>query len=209
MMDALRVWALALRDLWDNLLPGAVAYNVFWLLLCLLVVPAGPATVALFYVANLMVHRRAPVYVSEYFGYVRRFFGVGLRWGVVNLVALAIIVADILLTRQIDSLIGVIGLRFFVGVLLAWILLQIYALPLLFEQEEPSVRLALRNAGVLLLQNPFFSLTLVLLILLVELVSTLLIFVAVMIAGTFAALAGNHAVLNRLDAHRTDVNSAS
>lgn len=206
-VDAFRVWALALRDLWDNLLPGAMAYNLFWLLLCLLVVPAGPATVALFYVANLMVHRQAPVYVSEYFGFVRRFFGVGLRWGAANFVALALIIADTLLTRQMDSVIAAIGLRFFVGVLVAWIMLQIYALPLLFEQEEPSLRLALRNASVLLLRNPFFSLTLVLLIMLVELISTLLVFVVMMIGGIFAALAGNHAVLNRLDAYRADVPS--
>jgi hypothetical protein len=84
-----------------------------------------------------------------------------------------------------------------------WLLLQLYVLPLLFEQEVPSIKLALRNGAVMLGRNPLFSATLGALLVLALLVGTLLFAVSLAAGGVFLALVGNHAVLNRLAAHRT------
>ena len=86
--------------------------------------------------------------------------------------------------------------------LLAWLLVQLYALPFLFEQETPSVRLALRNGVSMLGSNLLFSATLGVLLAVALAVGILFFLVTFAAGGVFLALVGNHAVLNRLAAHR-------
>lgn len=198
MKQPLRVVAAAAGDVWDYLL-NAVAYNLMWLCLSLLVVPAPPATLALFYVAHQIAGGRAPVYLTEYLRHVRRLFGLGWRWGALNAVALFFILGDILITSRVEQTPLVwLGHKFFIATLVAWGLIQFYALPLLFEQAEPSVRLATRNGAVMLAKNPGFSILLGLLVSLLLLASALLLIVPVVLGGVFVALVGCHAVANRL-----------
>lgn len=209
MIEALQVLRSAFGDLWDHLL-NAVLYNLMWLVLCLLIVPAPPATVALFYVANQTAHRRAPVYVTDYLRDVRRLFGVGWRWGVVNAGVLFVLVGDIVITGRIEgSRWASTGQMLFVALLAGWILVQLYALPLLFEQEQLSVRLALRNAAIMLIRNPAFSVVLGALVAFLLVISTLLVILTALAGGMFVALAGNHAVLSRLPDQRTAANRES
>lgn len=58
---------------------------------------------------------------------------------------------------------GASPLRFFAVLwaygLLFWLALHVYVYPLLFRQEEPSIRLLYRNAFLLVIRRPLFSLT--------------------------------------------------
>jgi len=197
MADAWRVVRAALRDLWGDLLTTVVC-NLLWVLCSLLVVAGPPATVALFYVANRMAHGE-PTDPSDFLRALRRYLGAGWRWGAVNAVLLFLLVGDIILTGRLSqSAAGHLAQGFFVAALAAWLVVQLYALPFLLEQEIPSVRQALRNGAVMLGANASFSAALGVLLVLVLLAGTVFFFVTFAAGGVFVALVGNHAVLSRL-----------
>jgi positive regulator of sigma E activity len=132
---------------------------------------------------------------------VLRHFGLGWRWGLVQAIPLFLLVGDVALTGRLGQGPGV---RLVQGLYLAglavWLLLQLYVLAFLFEQETPSVRLALRNGSLMLGSNLLYSAALGTLLLLVLTAGALFFFVILAAGGIFLALAGNHAVLNRLAA---------
>ncbi|HSJ53597.1 MAG TPA: YesL family protein [Anaerolineae bacterium] len=202
MKDAWSVVRAALAHTWHDLITTALV-NLAWLLLCLPVVTAPPATLALFYTANRMA-RGEVTDAGDFFRALPRYFWPAWRWGLLNLAMLALLVGDILLSGRLGA--GSGGARLVQGLYLAglafWLLLQLYVLAFFFEQEEPSLRLALRNGALMLGTNPVFSTSLLLLVLLALLLGSLLFFVSLAAGGLFVALVANHAVLNRLEAHR-------
>ena len=201
MNDAWRVIRAALRDTWSDLLTTAVV-NLLWLVLTVLIVTAPPAALALFYTGNRIAHGE-PADPGDFMRAVRRFFGVGWRWGLVNGALFLILVGDAILTGRLSQSSGA---RLAQGLYLAglgvWLLLQLYVLPFLFEQESPSLRLALRNGAVMMGANIRFSAALGILASIVLLAGTALFLVTLAAGGVFLALVGNHAVLNRLATHR-------
>lgn len=195
--DAWRVIRAALGDLWGDLLTTTVC-NLLWVVLSLLVVTGPPATVALFHVANRIAHGEATD-PGDFLRALLRYPSVGWRWGLVNGVMLFLLVGDVILTGRLSqSATARLAQGFFVAALAIWLLLQLYVLPLLFEQETLSLRLALRNGAVMLGTNVPFSVVLGALLLFVLLAGTLFFLVTFAAGGIFVALAGNHAVRNRL-----------
>jgi len=200
MTEAWSVLHAALRDTWDDLFTTAVC-NLLWLFFNLVLVTGPPATVALFYYANRLAHGE-PTGVGDFLRAVRRYFGVGWRWGLVNGVLLFLLVGDVILTGQLSQSAGArLAQGFFLAGLLAWLLLQLYTLPFLFEQETPSVRLALRNGAAMLGNNLLFSVALGVWLGGILLLGTLLFMLSLAAGSVFLALVGNHAVLNRLNAY--------
>lgn len=203
MKDAWRVVRAALANLWHDLFTTAVV-NLSWLLLCLPVVTGPPATLALFYTANRIASGEVTD-PQDFFRALPRYFWLGWRWGLLNLVMLVVLVGDILLSGRLGA--DSNGARLVQGLYLAglafWLLLQLYVLGLVFEQEEPSLRMALRNGALMLGTNLVFSTSLLLLILLALILGSLLFFVSLAAGGLFVALVANHAVRNRLAAQRT------
>jgi len=200
MADAWSVLRAALRDTWDDLWSTAVC-NLLWLLLSLSFFLGPPATAALFFYANRLAHGESTG-VGEFLRAVRRYFGVGWRWGLVNGVMLFLLVGDVILTGRLSQSAGM-GLvqGLFLAGLLVWLLLQLYTLPFLFEQETPSVKLALRNGAAMLGNNILFSVALGVLLGCILLLGTVAFMLSLAAGGVFVALVGNHAVLNRLAAH--------
>ncbi|MGH2538054.1 MAG: DUF624 domain-containing protein [Candidatus Promineifilaceae bacterium] len=197
MSAARRVIRAALRDTAADLFTTAVV-NLLWLLLNALVVAGPPATLALFYVGNRLAHGEVTD-PRDFLAGLRRYFGLGWRWGAMNLLAIAFLLGDIALSgRLFDGPTRLLVQGFYAGVLLLWLCLQLYVLPLLFEQEAPRLGLALRNGLVMLGRNPGFSLGLALLLALVLAAGTIFFLVVVAAGGVLVALVGNHAVLNRL-----------
>jgi hypothetical protein len=110
---------------------------------------------------------------------------------------------DVILTGQLSqSPLARLAQGFYLAALGVWLLLQLYVLPFLFEQETLSVWMALRNGAMMLGGNLFFSVALGLLLVTTLLVGTLLFLISVAAGGVFVALVGNRAVLNRLAAHQ-------
>jgi hypothetical protein len=188
----------ALGDVWNHLFDVA-AISVAWLLLVLLVVPGPPATLALFDAAT-RIHTRETVTLGDYLRLVGRWFGPGWRWGAAMLAAGLIVAVDL---RAAPEVFGAAALPFTLALALlagVWLLIQFYALALLQRQESPSLRLAWRNAGVMLLTNPLYSLVLAAVVAAL-LAASLAVLVVNLLAGPmFVAFAAASAVDDRLRA---------
>lgn len=201
MADAWQVFRKTLSDLWDELYLLAMV-NVLWIALNVLVVTGPPATAGLF----LLTHRLAcgeAVGLRDFFEGFRRYFWRSWLWGIVAGAGFFILGGDAVLIGGLSSADYVIFIQgFFLMLLFLWVFVLLYAFPLILEQEQPSLRLALRNALVIFASNQSFSITIFGLALLVALLSTLLVAPWGIITVVFLALLGNHAVLDRLAAWR-------
>ena len=87
----------------------------------------------------------------------------------------------------------------YVILLIFWLMLQMFALPFLFEQEQPSIVQALRNATVFVRRN-FIFVSMLSLLLVVSLALGTLAFMLTFVFGmALIAFTGNHAVLESLE----------
>ena len=201
MSDAWQVFRKTLSDLWDEMYL-LVVVNVLWIALNLLLVTGPPATAGLF----VLTHRLAcgeAVGLRDFFEGFRHYFWRSWLWGIVAGMGFFILGGDAVLLGNLSSADYIVIIQgFFLMLLFLWAFLLLYAFPLILEQEQPSLRLALRNALVMFASNPSFSITIFGLALLVALLSILLVAPWGIITVVFLALLGNHAVLNRLAFHR-------
>ena len=201
MSDAWQVFRKTLSDLWDEMYL-LVVVNVLWIALNLLLVTGPPATAGLFVLTHRLARGEA-VGLRDFFEGFRRYFWRSWLWAIVAGAGFFILGGDAVLIGSLSSADYVIFIQgFFLMLLFLWAFVLLYAFPLILEQEQPSLRLALRNALVMFAGNQSFSITLFGLALLVALLSTLLFAPWGIITVVFLALLGNHAVLNRLAAWR-------
>lgn len=198
MRDALRVVRSAIVDLWDHLVL-VIACSLTWLGLVLLVIPGPPATMALFEFADRIARREHLLEFRDYLRAIGPRFGLGWRWAAINILVLAILLIDIRVApRMFAPSVAVPLQTFFLLALAMWIVVNWYALAFLFQQRDPSVRLALRNGAVMLVQHPFFSLVLVVLTAILLGLSLILVIVNLLFGPMLVALISTHAALNRL-----------
>jgi uncharacterized membrane protein YesL len=199
MKNAFRSIRSALGDIWEHL-PLAIAYSLTWLVLTVLIIPGPPATLALFDVTERLVRRDHLLGYRDYLRAVRAHFGVGWRWAAICGPVLALLLIDILVAPQMFSPSVAMPLQmFFIGALALWIVINWYALAFLFQQQELSVRQALRNGAILLLQHPLFTLVIALATALLLWLGMILILVNLFFGPILVALIGTHAVLSRLE----------
>lgn len=197
MKAVVTVLRLALLDLWDDLW-NAVVCNLIWLVSLALVIPGPPATLALFYYANRLAHGEAAD-LGDFFRALRRYWSPAWRWGLANLALLLILAGDIaLLTPSGPAITLRLAQGFYLALLLIWLLLQLFTLPFLFEQETPRLRQAWRNAAVLLGRQIGFSLALALGLGITLFIGAVAFLVSLAAGGVFTAIAANRAVLYQL-----------
>jgi len=195
------------RALWSDLFSTALC-NLLWLVGLLLVIPAPPATAALFYYGNRKAHGEVSG-VEDFLFALKNYWWVGWRWGLANLVLIAILWGDYRLTGSLSqSNVGHFIQGFYLTLLAAWLLIQLYALPFLFEQEQPGVRDALRNGAVLLGRKPGFSALLGLMLVLILGAGVPLFMLSLAGGGVFLAVVGNQAVIKHLNAGKATINQA-
>lgn len=199
MKNAFRVVRSAIVDLWDSVFLVAFC-SLVWLLLVLLIIPGPPATLALFDMAERFARREHLLEFRDYLRAVVRRFGLGWRWAAINIPVVALLLIDIRVVPNMVSPTAAIALQwFFIFALALWLVTNWYALAFLFQQQEPSLRLALRNGAVLLFQNPLFTLILVVITAVLIGLSLVLIIVNLLFGPMLVALISTHAVLNRLE----------
>ncbi len=160
MTHAYHVFIESFRLLYRNIFP-LIWMNVLWLVLSLPIVSWPPATAALYHVVHQVVAGKDITTRLFFEGFRRHFY---LSWGLVGL-NLALLVfagyAVIFYLNQSD------WLRFvavpFIYLLLFWLMMQMYLFPLLIAQQEKRMTWIFRNAILLILRHPQFSITLSLL----------------------------------------------
>ncbi len=198
MKNALYVIRASIVDLWEHLVL-VMACSLTWLVLVVLIIPGPPATVALFEMAERLARREPLLEWRDYLRAVRARFGLGWRWAAIVTPVVAILLIDILAMPRIFSpTVAAPAQWFFIVTLALWLVVNWYALALLFQQKALSMRLALRNGAVLLLQHPLFTFVLTAVTALLLWLGVILVLVNLLFGPMLVALIGTHAVLDRL-----------
>ena len=194
----LRVLGYSFRDIWQELWTIFLVHLLF-LLGNILIVTGPPAILALFYYGNRIAHGET-ANERDFLQAMRDYWKPAWRWGLINLSVIGLLVGDYYLTGKIAKNSNIVGFvqGLYVTLLAGWLILQLFALPFLFEQKQPSVFQALRNATVFIRNNLVFVLALAFLLGLSLTLGTLLFMMTFVFGGAFLAFAGNHAVLEHL-----------
>ena len=150
------VLAASIRDFYDEMLV-MVAANLVWFFLSILVLPFPPLTFGVFYMTNQVAHGRIPR-VGMVFEGARRYLLKSWQVAIATLVIVGLLWVNIVFYGRFNTMPARIVQLVWFYVLLFWLLSQLYVLPLLLEMESPRLLLAYRNAALLVLANPGFTL---------------------------------------------------
>ena len=127
----------------------------------------------------------------------------GIVLGIVNIAILGILYVNFSSYGSQTSLLFRALRVVWITILVLWLGIQLYVWPILEEMEQPTLRGALRNAAVMVLLNPFFTLILLAVIGVVGLISTIVVAPWLLLTASLIACIGNAAVLNRLQVVRS------
>ena len=197
----LRVIAWALSDWWDDWI-NMTLIGLLWLLCWATIVLGPPATFGLYYVTNQLAHGRS-LGLSGFVEGGKRYFAKSWLWMLLNLVVATAVVANIWFYGQFEADWAGIVRPFPLFLGLAWLVVQFYALPYLMEQEEESLKLALRNGLFTLLAAPGYTAVVAGLAALIAVLSVWLVAPAFLGIPCLIAGLGNHAVRERLETYRS------
>jgi hypothetical protein len=196
---AFKILARAFRDVWQELWTILIVQLLF-ILGQFLIVFGPPVTVAMFYYCNRIVHDELAT-ERDFLNAVRHYWKPAWRWGGLNLLVIGFLLLDYTLTGNSvkDLRLASFMQGFYIALLGFWVMLQIFALPFLFEQEQPSVMSALRNSTVFMRKNVILVIVLTLLLAISLIIGTLAFMLTFVFGTALVAFAGNHAVLEALE----------
>ena len=156
LIDAWAVIGSAIADVRD-IGVYLVVLNIVWFFSSALIITAPPATAALYAITREFGFGNR-VDWQDFFRLMRRYFWTGWRWGLLNILAVLIYGANLLFYTNQQPPFNLLGRGIWTSAFLMWIITQMYCFPVLLEQERPVVRIAVRNAFVLVLRHPIFTL---------------------------------------------------
>lgn len=194
MRDGFRVW----RRAWRHLNHRGYLYiwgNVLWALLSLPLITAPLAWAALCFL-SYQSYRSYSVTLDDFWLTFRTYWRQGLSFGLINLLILLVNGSNLLVYGTASEWIRLVWAL----TLALWLLVQLFMWPFFFHMARPTWWGALRNAGVLLLLNPLFALTVGLGALLVVAFSMAFPVAWVLLTGSALATLANAAVESRLEA---------
>ncbi len=193
----LAIWS-ALRLFWEELFTFVLC-NLLLIVLCIPVVTAPAAIVALYHVCDMAARDKA-ISVREYFAGFRQHFLKGSALVLLDLILGVLLATNIIFYGQFEATWAVIVRAIWIGVTVFWALLQVYLLPMFVVQVEPSIRTTWKNAALLVLAQPFFCGIIAVVLLTVIVLSIILMIPAMTFGFSLAALISCTALNNRLDA---------
>ena len=198
MKSALKILGFSFRDVWQELWTILIVHLLF-LVGNILIIPGPPVTLALFFYGNRIAHgERANE--RDFLEAIRHYWKPAWRWGLINFLAIGLLTGDYYLIGNMaaSSSFASFIQGMYITLLAGWLLLQLFTLPFLFEQNQPSVVQALRNAAIFIGRNLILVFVLVLLLALSLTAGTLAFMLTFVFGGALIAFAGNHAVLEHL-----------
>jgi hypothetical protein len=205
MKNVFRVFWEAIQDWWYDF-ALLMVMNIFTVLLFFPIITLPPALAGLWNVGNLSAQGRAISWADYFEGFRRYFFK---AWGLalLNILVIVIVFTNVrfytpgIAPFEIGDTLSMWVRGFFLAMGFLWVVVQLYPMATLLEQEDQRLRVALRNSAVLFITNPGFSVVLALLLLLLTVVSTFLVIPWVATLALFAVVC-NKAVLHLLEPHR-------
>jgi uncharacterized membrane protein YesL len=198
MIDALRAWWRGLRHLNHR---GYIYIwaNILWFVLSLPLITAPAAWAGLVNMSR-KAYMQPTADLHDFWEGFRENLGRGAVMAVANLLFIGINVVNLLAYREQNTPAAVALRGVWLLALIAWAAVQMYLWPLLYELQQPSLLGALRNAAVMALLNPVYTLTLLIGVALVGLVSAVLVAAWPLLTGGLLASVITFAVFDRLAA---------
>jgi hypothetical protein len=183
----------AFGKLWESIkrayfeLGSLVILNLLWLVfsVTLLLLPA--ATSALYYAVREMQAGEVDYSHKLFFKGLKLYLIKSWRWFLPNLILIPLFLINLFYFVVENNTLTVLVKASNLALLLLWLWLQIFLLPLLMEQEVQSVRLALRNALVIFLKKPGIYGVTVLFVSVFMIISLILMMPWIVITFSFSA----------------------
>jgi uncharacterized membrane protein YesL len=173
--------------------------NVLWMAVSLPIItaPAGWAGLIRF---SYYAHRQPSVSIDEFWQGFRENLRRGGVIGILNLVIVIVNVANLVAYQNAPGA-GVAALRVaWLFALFGWFAIQLYVWPLLYAMEQPTLRGAYRNAAVMILLNPLFTVGVWIVCAVVVVLSIAFPVAWLLLTGSALAAIANTAVRDRLHA---------
>jgi len=194
-MKAFRVMGRTLKAAYDDLFL-CVFLSLAWWVGTFLVVTAAPVTVGIHHVANRIANYRR-VDNGFFWEAIRQNIGRGWLLFLINLLVPVAILFNIWFYFNSRGWLSVIGVAW-AWLLVLCLMIGQYLFPLLWQQDTPDLRLALRNAALLTLRHPLYSFLMMIFQLVLLAASAALTLPLVLLAPALIALAGNFALAGLL-----------
>jgi uncharacterized membrane protein YesL len=201
MWDGLRVFWQGLRNVNRN----GYAYlwaNIAFVVFLLPVVTAPAAYAALCHVAYTAEDEPHEADLALFWETFKAQFFRALPWGIVGTTLLVVNLTNILAYWNASGLSGffmqfiwLLSLYFVGGVML-------FTFPFYYEMEIPSISGAVINAARMVIANPFFTVTVILLLFALSLISTIFFAAWIILTWGIITAVANRAVQDRLMSYR-------
>lgn len=162
----------ALVEAYDNFY-SLMLINVLWFLVTLPLVTAPAAAAGLYYSTNHLAHHGSFSWRIFFEGF-RKHFWLGWRWALVNLFVLVVLAANFIFYGGFEGDWTTLARGGVIWLVILWLLLQLYTFPLLLEQVDRRMLVAVRNSVVLYIKSPGLSLGLIVLFILIAVLSSIL-----------------------------------
>lgn len=196
MGDSLRVIGRSFRDWWDEMFVF-VGVNLLWAVLAIPIVTIFPATMGAYYITYEKAHGRRIEFDFFWQGF-RQYFGKSWALGAINTIITFLLIVNILFyLQQPNWLFYLTILWIYIAIL--WLGVQLYVFPLTIEQEDKSIKLIYRNAALVAMSRPLFTLIIALLQLVILAISIVLSPLLLLVYIPLSGLIGNHALISALE----------
>ncbi len=191
---AVRAFWAACKDYYEEMF-RLVGANLLWLLLAVPIITLPPATAGMFCLTNRIAHHRS-VELRLFFAGMKQYFFKSWLLALLNAAVLGLLYVNLRFYGQmLAGQWAAIVQGLFLGLMVLWCLMQLYVFPMLLEQEEPRLLLALRNAAFMAFASPLTALVLGVLVALLAAASAALALPFAVALMAVVALAANETVL--------------
>lgn len=178
---SLPLWAVALGALAQGAPLAGLLAGVLGAL------PAGPANAGLFYVAHRVTDGRAAK-IADFFAGMRLYLRPTLLITLIASGGAVLIIFNLGFYLGMSSILGGLLPGLWLYLLLFWLGLALYAYPLIMLQEVPALRLIGRNALLLSISRPIYTIVTLFLMAFVLVISLILVVPMVLITPAFFAV---------------------
>jgi uncharacterized membrane protein YesL len=194
-MKAFVVMGRTLKAAYDELFL-CVFLSVAWWIGTLLIIPAAPVTLGVQQVANRIANYKR-VDNSFFWEAARQHFGKGWLLYLINLLLPAAIAFNAWFYFQAEGWLRTFGV-FWIWLFILALMTGQFFFPLFWQQDEPDLKLVLRNAVLLALRHPLYTFLMLLFQLVLLAISIAITLPLVLLAPALIALSANFALVGLL-----------
>ena len=193
---AFRVLWQAIKSFYEEMFV-MVGANLLWVVMAIPIVTIPLGNAGMMYLTNQIAHHKS-IEFRMFFEGIKLYWAKSYLLALLNVLAVGLFYTNMSFYGQMNASWASIVLGLFV----IWCLIQIYVFPMLMEQQEPKLRLALRNAAFLAFASPITTLVLAVLLIIVAALCIGLAFLFAVAMMAVICLAANGAVLALLIHHK-------